>query len=57
MITTYIFDVWARVDSDDIAVFNPQVVSNNSVYPSVAIFEVVIGKNDQYGVLSLFSLH
>lgn len=30
---TYIFDVGARVDGDNVAVLDPQVVANNTVYP------------------------
>jgi hypothetical protein len=30
---TYVFDVWARVDADNITVLHPQVVANNTIYP------------------------
>jgi hypothetical protein len=30
---TYVFDVGARVDGDNIAVLDPQVVADNTVYP------------------------
>jgi hypothetical protein len=30
---TYVFDVGARVDGDHIAVLDPQVVADDSVYP------------------------
>jgi hypothetical protein len=30
---TYVFDVRARVDGNHVAVLNPQVVANDSVYP------------------------
>jgi hypothetical protein len=30
---TYVFDVWARVDGDNITVLHPQVVANNPIYP------------------------
>mgnify|MGYP006877402812 CR=1 FL=1 len=53
---TYIFDVWAWMDGDNIAVLDPQVVANNPVYPCGPIIEIVIGKNDEDGVLPLLAL-
>jgi hypothetical protein len=54
---TYVFDVGARVDCDDIAVLHPQVVANDSVYPCRTIVEIVIGKNNQNCVLALLALY
>ena len=56
-IDTYIFDVWARVDCDDISVLHPQVVSDHSIYPCRAIIELIICQDDQDGVLSLLALY
>ena len=53
---TYIFDIWARVNSDNIAMLHTEVVSDHTVDTSTAIIEVIIGKDDQDGVLSLLSL-
>ena len=53
---TYVFDVGARVNGDDIAVLDAQVVSNHSVDTSRAIIKIVIGKNNQNSVLSLLAL-
>ena len=43
---TYVFDIGARVNCDHITVLHPQVVADNSVYPSRAIVEIVIGKDN-----------
>ena len=53
---TYVFDVRAWVYGDNVAVLDPQVVANNSVYPRRSIIEVVIGENDQHSVLPLLAL-
>lgn len=53
---TYVFDIGARVDGYDIAVLDPQVVANNTVYPCRTVIEVVVGEYDQDRVLSLLSL-
>lgn len=53
---TYVFDIWARVDSDNIAVLDSQVVANDSVYPRRAIVEIVISENDEDGIFSLLAL-
>lgn len=51
----YIFDVRARVDGDDIAVLDAQVVPHNTVQAAAAVIEVIITKNNQDGVLSLLA--
>jgi hypothetical protein len=53
---TYVFDVRARVDGDNIAVLDTQVVANNTVYPRRAVVEVVVGEHDENGVLPLLAL-
>lgn len=53
---THVFDVRARVDGDDIAVLDAQVVADHSVYPRRAIIEVVVGKHNEHCVLALLAL-
>lgn len=53
---TYVFDVRARVDGDNITVLDTQVVANDTVYPRRAIVEVVVGEHDKNCVLSLLAL-
>ena len=52
----YIFDIRAWVDGDNVAVLDPQVVANNSVYPRGPIIKIVIGENDQDSILPLLAL-
>lgn len=52
---TYIFDVRARVDGDDIAMLHAEVVANDAVQASAAVIQVIIGENDQDGVLPLLA--
>lgn len=53
---TYVFDVGARVDSDDITVLDAEIVADDPVDTCAAIVEVVVGKDDQNSVLSLLAL-
>lgn len=53
---THVFDVGAGVDGDDIAVLDTQVVSHNTVDASASIIEIIIGQNNQNGVLALLAL-
>jgi len=53
---TYIFDVWAGVDSDNVTVFHTEVVANDPVDACASIVEIVVGQNDQDRVLSLLAL-
>lgn len=55
-VATYVFDVRARVDGDNITVLDTQVVANDTVYPRRAIVEVVVGEHDKNGVLPLLAL-
>ncbi|KAJ6261999.1 LOW QUALITY PROTEIN: hypothetical protein Dda_2800 [Drechslerella dactyloides] len=52
----YVFDVWARVDGDNVAQSDSQVVSNNPVDSSAAIFQVVVCKDNHNGIPSLLAL-
>jgi hypothetical protein len=53
----YVFDVWARVHCDDVAVLDTQVMPNNPVHAGASIIEIVIGQNDQDSILPLLALH
>lgn len=44
------------MDGDDIAMLDSQVVSDDSVDACAAIVKIVIGQDDQDGVLALLSL-
>jgi hypothetical protein len=50
------FDVRAGVDSDDIAVLDTEVVADNAVDAGLTILEIVVGENNQDGILALLSL-
>lgn len=54
---TYIFDVWARMNGYDVAVFHSEVVSNDSVDASTAIIEIIVVEDDKDGVLPLLAFH
>jgi hypothetical protein len=53
---TYIFDIWAWVDSDNVAVLHTEIVSDHTVDTGTTIIEVIVGKDNQNGILSLLSL-
>ena len=53
---TYVFDVRARVDGNDIAVLDAQIVPNNSVYPRRPVIKVVVSEDDKNSVLALLAL-
>lgn len=53
---TYIFDVWARVNGDDVAMLDAQIVSDYAVDSSGSIIKVIIGEHNQNSVLALLSL-
>lgn len=53
----YVFDVWAGVNSDNVAVLHPEVVTNDPVDASAAVVEVIICENDENSVLPLLSLY
>lgn len=55
VIKTYIFDIGTRVDGDDIAVLDPEVVTNDTVETSAAVIEIIVSEDDQDGVLSLLA--
>jgi hypothetical protein len=53
--TTHVFDIGAWVDRDDVAVLDPQVVTDHAVEADTAVIKIIIGENDQNCVLSLLS--
>ena len=53
--SAYIFDVWAWVNSDDIAMLDAEVVADNTVDSRTSIIEIIICKDDQDCVFSLLS--
>jgi len=53
---THVFDVRAGVDGNDVAVLDTEVVADNAVDAGLTILEIVVGENDQDGVLALLSL-
>jgi hypothetical protein len=44
------------VDSDDVAVLDTEVVADNAVDAGLTILEIVVGENNQDGILALLSL-
>ena len=52
----YIFDIWARMDSDDVAVLDTQVVANHTVHASASIIQIIICQYDQDGIFPLLAL-
>lgn len=54
---TYIFDVGARVNSDDVAVLDTEVVADNSVDACAPVIQVVVGEHNQDRVLALFAFY
>jgi hypothetical protein len=55
--STYIFDIGAGVDSDDVAVLDTEVVAHNTVDTGAPVIKIVIGQDDQHCVLTLLTLH
>lgn len=54
---TYVFDIRARVYCDNIAMLDAQIMSYDPVDTGASIIEIVVGKNDENGILPLLSLH
>jgi hypothetical protein len=44
------------MNSDDVSVLDTEILANNSIYPSTAIVQIIIGQHNQDGILSLLSL-
>ena len=53
---TYVFDVGAGVDGNDVAVLDTEVVADNTVDAGLTILEIVVGENNQDSILALLSL-
>lgn len=54
---SYVFNVWAWVNGDDIAMLHAEVVSDNTVNTNTAVVKVVVCKDDENGVLPLLALN
>jgi hypothetical protein len=55
IVKAHIFDIGAWVDSDHVAMLNPQVVSNNSVNSGTAIIKIIIGEDNKNSILPLLA--
>ena len=44
------------MDGDNVTVLDTEVVADNAVDAGLTILEIVVGKNDQDGILALLSL-
>lgn len=51
-----ILDVGAGVDGDDIAMLDTEIVADDAIYPSAAVVEIVICKDDEDCVFPLLAL-
>lgn len=52
---TYIFDVGAGVNGDNITVLDTQIVAHNTVQAAAAVIKIIVTKHDQNCVLSLLA--
>ena len=52
---TYIFDLGAWMNSDDVAMLDTKVVADYSIHARASVVKVVIGQNDQDGILPLLA--
>lgn len=52
---THVFDVRARMDGDDVAVLDAEIVADNAVQAGAAIIKIIVGQNDEDRVLSLLA--
>lgn len=52
---THVFDIRARKDSDHVAVLDTEVVSYNSVNAGATVIKLLIGQDNEDGVLSLLA--
>lgn len=57
IIETYVFDIRAGMDGDDVAVLDSEIVSNDPVDTGTSVVKIIIGQNNQHGVLALFSFY
>ena len=53
---TYVFDVGARMNGDNIAVLDTKIVANNAVHSSATVIQIIVGQDNQDGVFSLLAL-
>lgn len=52
----HVFDVGTGVDGDNVTVLDAEVVADNAVDTGLTVFKIVVGEDDQNGVLALLSL-
>jgi len=52
---TYIFDVRAGMDGDDIAVLDAEVVADDSVQAGAAVVELLVGQDDEHSIFPLLA--
>jgi hypothetical protein len=45
------------MDRDDIAVFDAEIVADNSIYACAAVIKIIIGENDENRVFPLLALN
>lgn len=53
--STYVFDVWAGLDGDHVAVLDPEVVANDPVNAGAPIVELLVSEDNENGVTPLLS--
>jgi hypothetical protein len=54
---TYIFDVRAWMNSDDVTMLNSKIVSDHAVHPRTSIVQVIIGQDYQDCIFPLLALN
>lgn len=52
---TDIFDIRARQDGDHVAMLDTEIVADDSIDASAAIVKLLVGENNENGILSLFA--
>ncbi len=52
---TYVFDIWTRIDGNDIAMFDPEIVTNDPIHSCTPVIKVVLREDNEHSVLSLLS--
>jgi hypothetical protein len=55
-VVTYVFDVWTRVNGDDVAMLDTEVAADNTVDTGASIIKIIVCKHDQDCIFSLFAL-
>ena len=55
-VAAYIFDVWTRVDGDNVAMLDAKIISDNTIDARTAVIEIIVCKHNQDRVFSLLAL-